>query len=423
MILRMPYGRATITADLRGLHCHELRPAVPRHVTPLTSLVAQALDHPVEGPPLAERARGSRRATVLVPDATRKVALPEILPLVFERLINSGVEARGITVLVACGTHPPADPESLASLLGPCPTDIRVIQHDARDRASLVSVGIVPSGLAVRLNRAAVEADVLVAVSSVQHHYFAGFGGGPKLVFPGVAGYEETQANHARVIDLTTDTPGRHPRCEPGVLDGNPVAEEIALAANLRPPDFALLLVGGEDGRPAWAAGGPLSATFPTACARARAWFEVDGGPFRRVIAAAGGYPTDHTLIQAHKALDAACRFAAPDAEVLFVAACDGGPGSPDIEPFLADPRVSAIVARLAGGYVQYGHTALRLIEKTGAFRVLAKTELPRDLSTRLGLRVVTDVHEVLEGWRQRSRQEPVGLMIGPIVYPRRSNG
>jgi nickel-dependent lactate racemase len=358
---------------------------------------------------------------VLVPDATRKVPLPEILPLVFERLSHAGVEARGITVLVACGTHPSGDAESLASLLGPIPNEIRVIQHDARDTASLVSVGTVPSGLAIRLNRAALEADLLVAVSSVQHHYFAGFGGGPKLVFPGVAGYEETQANHARVIDLTTDPPGRHPRCEPGMLDGNPVAEEIALAANLRPPDFALLLVGGEDGRPAWSAGGTLSATFPSACARARAWFEVEGGPFRRVIVTAGGYPTDHTLIQAHKALDAACRFAAPDAEVLFAAECHGGPGSPDIEPFLADPRVSAIVARLAGGYVQYGHTALRLIEKTGAFRVLAKTGLPADLSERLGLHVVADVQEVLGQWREQAPQEAVGLMVGPIVYPRRA--
>ena len=151
------------------------------------------------------------------------------------------------------------------------------------------------------------------------------------------------------------------------MLDGNPVAEEIALAAACGLPTsrccWWTARTGGQPGPPA----GPLSATFPSACAQARAWFEVDGGPFRRVVASAGGYPTDHTLIQAHKALDAACRFAAPGAEVLFVAACDGGPGSPDMEPFLADPRVSAIVARLAEHYVQYGHTALRLVEKTGS--------------------------------------------------------
>ena len=68
---------------------------------------------------------------------------------------------------------------------------MRVVQHDSRDDSSLVEVGTLATGEPVRLNRAAVEADLLIAVSMVQHHYFAGFGGGPKLVFPGVAGYAE----------------------------------------------------------------------------------------------------------------------------------------------------------------------------------------------------------------------------------------
>jgi hypothetical protein len=138
------------------------------------------------------------------------------------------------------------------------------------------------------------------------------------------------------------------------------------------------------------------------------------------VIVSAGGYPTDHTLIQAHKALDAACRFATPEAEVVFVAACDGGPGSPAMEPFLADPRVAAIVARLAEDYVQYGHTTLRLVEKTAAFTVRAKTELPVALAERLGLRPVADIGTVLERWRLDDPGGEVGLIGGAPVYPRR---
>jgi lactate racemase len=421
MILRLPYGRGFVTADLRGLHCHELRPSGPRHPHPADRLVEAALDAPVAGPSLADLARGARRVTVLVPDATRRASLPQVLPLVIDRLQRGGVAAGGITVLVACGTHPPADRETLAGLTGPLPPGARVVQHDARDATGLVAVGTLPSGMAVRLNRVAVDADLLLAVSTVQHHYFAGFGGGPKLVFPGVAGYAETQANHARVIDLSCSPPRRHPACEPGRIGGNPVAEEIGAAASLRPPDFALLLVAGADGRPAWAAGGPLEVTFPQACAKAREWFEVAAGPFTKLVASAGGFPTDHTLIQAHKALDAACRFATPDAEVLFVAACDGGPGSPAMEPFLADPRASAIIARLAEDYVQYGHTTLRLVEKTGAFRVAAKTELPAELAERLGLRPVADVARILDRWRREDPHGVVGLISGPPVYPRRT--
>ncbi|HUK14089.1 MAG TPA: lactate racemase domain-containing protein [Thermoanaerobaculaceae bacterium] len=420
MILKLPYGRGTIVADLRGLHCQELKPSAPHHATPLAALAVAALDRPTEGPSLAELARGRRRATVLVPDATRKTALHEVLPPVLERLAGSGVAAASTTVLVACGTHPPVDPDALAELVGPLPPGVTVVQHDARDEAELVEVGALPSGVPVRLNRAAVEADLLVEISSVQHHYFAGFGGGPKLVFPGVAGYAETQANHARVIDLTVDPPRRHPGCEPGAVDGNPVAEEINAAASLRPPDFALLLVPGEDGRPAWAIGGPLDVVYPQACQKAREWFEVEAGPFRKVVVAAGGFPTDHTLIQAHKALDAGCRFAAPGAEVVFVAACDGGAGSPEMEPFLADPWPEAIAARLAEKYVQYGHTTLRLVEKTSRYEVLAKTELAAPLAERLGLRPIHDVQGVLDRWRDEAPHEAIGLIAGAPVYPRR---
>ena len=417
--MKLPYGRGTLTADLRALHCQELRPSGLRHPQPVGQLIEAALDRPTAGAPLVDLARGRRRVTVLVPDATRKASLPQVLPAVLERLGRAGAAPGAITVLVACGTHPPADREMLADLTGPLPSGVNVVQHDARDDSALVVVGTLPSGLPLRLHRAAVDADLLLAVSSVQHHYFAGFGGGPKLVFPGVAGYAETQANHARVIDLSSDPPRRHPACEPGRIDGNPVAEEIAVAARLRPPDFALLLVAGDDGRAAWVAGGPLDVTFPQACGKAREWFEVEAGPFSKMIVAAGGYPTDHTLIQAHKALDAGCRFAAPDAEVLFVAACDGGAGSPAMEPFLADPRASAIIARLAEAYVQYGHTTLRLVEKTGAFKVAAKTELPVELAERLGLRPVADIAQVLERWRRDDPHGVVGLIAGPPVYPR----
>ena len=420
MILRLPYGRDSIVADLRGLHCRELRPEAPRHAPPAAALIEAALDRPAEGPPLAVLARGKRRVTVLVPDATRKAALPAALPLVLGRLAAAGIGGDAVTVLVACGTHPPAGAQELQALVGPLPAGVRVLQHDARDAAALVQVGSLASGEPVRLSRAAVETDLLVAISTVQHHYFVGFGGGPKMVFPGVAGYAEIQANHGKVIDLASDPPRRNPRCEPGVVEGNPVAQEILAAAALRRPDFALLLVAGADGAPAWSAGGALETVFPQACGKVREWFEVDGGPFTRVVVSAGGFPTDHTLIQAHKALDAACRFASQDAEVLFVAACDGGAGSPAMEPFLADPRVASIVARLASEYVQYGHTTLRLVEKTGRFRVLAKSELPRELVERLGMRAESDVEAVLDRWRDEDPDRPVGVIAGPPVYPRR---
>jgi lactate racemase len=418
MVVRLRYGREPLTADLRGLRCRELRPSPPRHAWSVRDLVAEALDRPASGPSLAARCRGKQRVTVLVPDATRKAALPEVLPLVLGRLGQAGVPTSGIRVLVACGTHPASAPDDVARLVGEIPEGVEVVQHDAHDDSGLVAAGTLATGLSVRLNRLLLDAELVVAVSTVQHHYFAGFGGGPKLVFPGVAGYAEIQANHARVLDLASDPPRRHPGCEPGALAGNPVASEIMLAAALRPPDFAVMMVMGEQGQPVWVAGGPLDTVFPQACERARAWFEVPAERFNRVVVSAGGYPSDHTLIQAHKALDAACRFAADGADVVIVAACDGGAGSPAVEPFLADPRPAAIIARLAERYVQYGHTVLRLVEKTARCRVRAVTALPRELVERLGMELVDDLGAVFDSWRAEAPGETVAVMPGPPVFP-----
>jgi nickel-dependent lactate racemase len=270
VILRLPFGRDAITADLRGLRCRLLESAAPRISPDTRALVAAALDEPAGTSPLVELARGRHRVAVLVPDETRRLPLAEILPEILARLAAAGVPEQGITIVVACGTHPAVPTDQLTGLLGPLPPVVSVLQHDARDDAVLVPVGTLASGVTVRLHRTAVEADLLITVSLVAHHYFAGFTGGPKMVFPGVAGYAEIQANHARVIDLASGPPRRHAGCEPGVVAGNPVAEEIAVAAALRPPDLALLLVAGADGRPAWAAAGALDAVFPRATARVR---------------------------------------------------------------------------------------------------------------------------------------------------------
>lgn len=420
MIVKLAYGRGTVSVDVRGLRCHPLEPSAPRGSDDVAGMVGAALDRPLAGPPLGELLRGRRRVVVLVPDATRKAELPTVLPVLLARLDAAGVGPDGITVLVACGTHPPAPAEELDVLLGPLPAGVAVRQHDARDDSTLAVAGTLPTGLTVRLHRAVLEAEVVIAVSALAHHYFAGFTGGPKLIFPGVAGYDEIQRNHARVLDLTHTPPRRHPGCEPGRVAGNPVAEEIRAAAALRPPDLLLAMVRGRDGRPAWMAAGPLGAVAEAGAAQVRAWYEVTAGPFARLVVSAGGHPHDHTLIQAHKALDAACRFACEGADVLFVAACEGGAGSPAMLPFLEDPRPEAILARLAERYVQYGHTTLRLVEKTSRFRVRALTRLPVELVQRLGMEPVKDAQEVLDGWREGAPGDAVGLMAGAAVYPAR---
>lgn len=396
-----------------------LVPSAPVGANDCGALVAAALDEPLTGPPVRERCSGACRVTLVVPDATRPAQLAEVLPTLLDRVRSSGVPASGVTVLLATGTHPPAGRSELDALLGPLPPEVHIAQHDARDPARLETVGVLPTGLTIRLDRLYLEADVTITVGAVRHHYFAGFGGGPKMVFPGVGGYQEIQRNHARVAEITGGELRRHPRCEPGVLGGNPVAEEIAAAVELRPPDLALCLVPGSDGRMAWAGAGDWRTAFAAAVARARDWFETRRvGPKRLLVVSGGGHPADATLIQAHKALDAGCRFLEDGGEALFVADLGQGLGSDDMLPFVQDPDPARILERLARSWVQYGHTTLRLLEKTRRCRVHLVSRLDPELALRLGMEPVADPGDLVDRWREEYPRETVAVMAGEAVYP-----
>jgi nickel-dependent lactate racemase len=383
-------------------------------------MVGNAIDQPVSGASLGDRAKGRTSATIIVPDTTRKLPLREILPVILQNLVGAGIRDSKITILIACGTHPGVGAGETRALIGELPAGISVVEHDSRSANELVTVGELRPGIPLRLNRAAIETDLLITVGAIRHHYFAGFGGGPKMVFPGVAGHDEIQANHSLVLATGDDGSRiRDPRCEPGILDGNPVAEEIARAADIRPPDMAICLLEGGHGTPAWVGAGPWRPSFDAAVARARSWFEIDGaGPFDFMVASGGGAPTDSTLIQAHKGLDAACRFLAPGGRLLYVAAIDRGAGSEAMLPFLQDPDPEAILARLAETWVQYGHTTLRLLEKTSRFEVALHSRLEPDVARRLGFEPVLAVQDVINAWREESPGATIGVMASGAVYP-----
>ena len=101
-------------------------------------------------------------------------------------------------ILVAPGTPTAATPTPSC---GRCSVTeavdtVRIVNHDARDRAQLAWMGTFGAGVPVWLNREWTEADVRITTGFVEPHFFAGFSGGPKLVAPGLAALETVLVLH-----------------------------------------------------------------------------------------------------------------------------------------------------------------------------------------------------------------------------------
>ncbi|MCG8650642.1 MAG: lactate racemase domain-containing protein, partial [Pirellulales bacterium] len=148
------------------------------------SAISQALAHPVGSPPLAELASNAKSACIAICDITRPVPNHLFLRPLIQSLLEHGLPASAITVLVATGLHRPNEGHELAELIGdPWVLDtVPVVNHFARRDQEHVLLGRTKTRqTVVRLDRRFVEADLRIATGLVEPHFMAGYSGGRKV--------------------------------------------------------------------------------------------------------------------------------------------------------------------------------------------------------------------------------------------------
>jgi nickel-dependent lactate racemase len=231
-----------------------------------------------------------------------------------------GVRLEDVTVFIATGTHRANTPAEIEQVLG---TEIarqcRVICHNARDNASLISVGNTSSGAPVLLNREWVKSEFKITTGFVEPHFFAGFSGGPKMVAPGLAGLETVLHLHdARRIG--------HPSASWGIIEGNPVHSDVREIARMIGVDFALDVTLNRDQQITAAFAGDVLEEHAAACAAARmtAMRQVERA-FDVVVTTNSGYPLDQNLYQAVKGMSAAAKITKSGGTIICAAECRDG--------------------------------------------------------------------------------------------------
>ena len=147
-------------------------------------------------PPLKELARGISDVAIIVDDLSRPTPVHRIMPLVLDRLDAAGVPQGAVRVIVATGTHGDQHRDAIANKLGPeCMARCHVTIHD--DLGDTVFVGRTSFGTKAYVNRAVLEADLLLGIGGVYPQHTTGFGGGGKLAL-GVCGRRTIMQLHTR---------------------------------------------------------------------------------------------------------------------------------------------------------------------------------------------------------------------------------
>jgi nickel-dependent lactate racemase len=328
--MKLPYGRTEVELDLTGwLKVKTFAPPALQAVQVPESMTRASLCGPIESPALRSLAQASSRAVIAIPDRTRPRVAGEILPVILDELLKGGLDFDRISIFVATGTHATHSDEELRGLAGNAAAGLVVHQNHSGNFEDFENIGTTRRGTPILINRKILGADLKIVVGTVAHHYFAGWGGGRKMLVPGAAHIETARANHRLTIDAKGDL---HPRCRNGVLEGNPVHEDLVEAARSVPGVFAVNVVLDAWSRIAGVVSGDLVESHLTGIEAARPLLEVrTGGRCDLAIASAGGHPFDIDFIQAHKTIDHAAGCVRDGGVVIALAECANGLGSDNL--------------------------------------------------------------------------------------------
>ncbi len=262
---------------------------------------------------------------VVVNDATRPTPSAEVL-----RVIRADLEAwlafgdRELSLAVATGTHRVALPQELEHIFGEeflAAHSARIFSHDAKDEEQLFHQGVTSRGVDVYVNRRLGEARSVLLINSVEPHYFAGYTGGRKSLFPGLAGYHTVWANHALSMK---------PGSESLILEGNPVHEDIMemLEVGIAGKQvYSIQLVLDKDHRVGFAAAGSLDDSWRQALSVADRQFVLDIERRYEVVVAVAPHPMDCNFYQTNKALQGGAGAVKDGGVLIVVSECPFGLG------------------------------------------------------------------------------------------------
>jgi nickel-dependent lactate racemase len=252
----------------------------------------------------------------------------------------------------------------------------RVINHDLSDT---VRIGFTQRGTPVEIFRPVVEADMRVCLGNLEYHYFAGYTGGAKAIFPGCASRAGITANHTMVV---------LPEAATGRIEDNPLRIDLEEAAAMLGVDFILNVIVDEKHKIVAAVAGEVTAAHRAGCVMvasrgtAKVLKKAD-----IVVASAGGFPKDINFFQSHKVLENSKHFLKEGGIIILVAECSEGYGNQIFEEWmLSASSPEEILARFRKGFVLGGHKAAAMAKLQNRARIYLVSNIPKEVVRGSGM-------------------------------------
>ncbi len=368
----LPYGKAEVCVRIPTRNFLGVIKPVDKLGAPNSGAeIERALKEPVGTETLSDIVKPEHKVAIVVDDATRSAPSNLMVPPILDELAKKYVKDENITVIFGCGTHKKVPREEAVRLLGEDVFNrVGVVSHDCESQ-DLVYLGKTRKhGTKVYLNRVFAEADVKILTGDIGFHYYAGYGGGRKSVLPAVSGEETIRHNHAMLLQSKAKT---------GILEENPVHEDMVEAARLAKVDLILNVVMNREGEIVKAFAGDLEEAFCEGVKLVDEMYRVK--VYRKaeiVVVSPGGNPADVNLYQAYKGVDNALEVVKRGGVIILVAECTEGHGNQVFYDWMVKFKdLKAVERMIKRNFVLGGHKAYYLMKALRKVQIILVSLMP----------------------------------------------
>ncbi len=367
----LPYGKTEVCARIPTRNfLGSIEPKERLGVADSRREIERALSQPIGTKRLNEIAKEGNKAAIVVDDATRATPSHLMASPLLDELNMAGVGDEDITIIFGCGSHRAVKQNELERLVGEEVLErVTTISHDHKS-GDQIFLGKTSFGTKVYVNKVFAEADVKVLTGDIGLHYYAGYGGGRKSVLPAVSSAETIQHNHAMLLESKATT---------GVLEGNPVHEDMVEAAKLAKVDFILNIVTNSKQELVQAYAGDLEHAFYEGVKLVNEMYKVTVD--RRadiVVVSSGGHPFDIDLFQAYKGINNALEAVKRGGVIVLVAECPEGHGNEVFYEWMTSfDDLKRMEKEIKKRFILGGHKAYYLMKALQRTQVILVSVIP----------------------------------------------
>lgn len=233
MIIQLPYGKEKqVEIEIQNENLN----FIAEKGTVSTSngykeIMLTSIRNPIGRPPLKSIVKSNDKIVIIGDDITRPTPQNIIIPIVLDELNSIGVPDKNIFVIIGLGTHRDMTKTEFRIKYGSVEDRVEITNHDYTD--NLVNVGSTSSGIPIEVNKNVYDATFKIGIGNIVPHCYAGWGGGGKIIQPGVCGEKTTGMTHVMGGKVKPYTKIL------GKID-NDVRKEIEAAAELVGLDFII---------------------------------------------------------------------------------------------------------------------------------------------------------------------------------------